>query len=160
MEPGSAPTAFTPRRRPATTRTGWAEASSRFEAIGALGFATETAREAADANARAGDQRAAAGWARRARELSARVDGAGRRSAAGLAGADPLTRREREVAELAAEGLPSRAIGERLHVSKRTVESHVLRVYAKLGVRSRAELARGAVEGLNLTNPRATHRRQ
>ena len=59
----------------------------------------------------------------------------------GLAGADPLTRREREVAELAAQGLASKAIAERLFVSTRTVDSHLLRVYTKLGVRSRAELA-------------------
>ncbi|HMX09211.1 MAG TPA: helix-turn-helix transcriptional regulator, partial [Microthrixaceae bacterium] len=53
----------------------------------------------------------------------------------------PLTRREREVAILAADGLAAREIGERLYVSRRTVESHLARVYAKLGIGSRAELA-------------------
>ncbi len=52
-----------------------------------------------------------------------------------------LTRREREVALLAAQGLPSRTIGERLFLSPRTVENHLARAYDKLGVRSRAELA-------------------
>jgi DNA-binding NarL/FixJ family response regulator len=117
------------------------EASKRFEEIGALAFAVEAAQEAADAFARAGDQRAAARSARRAIELAERVDTMGRPSATGLGGADPLTSREREVAELAAEGLSSKAIGQRLFVSTRTVESHLLRIYAKLGVRSRAELA-------------------
>ncbi|HMX66357.1 MAG TPA: helix-turn-helix transcriptional regulator, partial [Microthrixaceae bacterium] len=53
----------------------------------------------------------------------------------------PLTRREREVAILAADGLAAREIGERLYVSRRTVESHLARVYTKLGIGSRAELA-------------------
>lgn len=52
-----------------------------------------------------------------------------------------LTRREREIAGLAAGGLSSRAIAERLTVSVRTVDSHLSRVFAKLGVRSRRELA-------------------
>jgi DNA-binding CsgD family transcriptional regulator/tetratricopeptide (TPR) repeat protein len=117
------------------------EACKRFEEIGALAYAVEAAHEASDGFARAGDQRAAARWAHRASELAERAGKAGRPSAAGLGGADPLTQRERDVAELAAEGLSSKAIGERLFVSTRTVESHLLRIYAKLGVRSRAELA-------------------
>jgi DNA-binding CsgD family transcriptional regulator len=116
------------------------EVSQQFERIGALAFAVEAAHEAADSHARRGDQRAAARWANRAAELSTSVDQAARPSALGLAGADPLTQREREVAELAAEGLSSKVIGERLFVSTRTVESHLLRIYAKLGVRTRGEL--------------------
>jgi DNA-binding CsgD family transcriptional regulator len=116
------------------------EVSMQFEQIGALSFAMEAAQEAADAHARKGDQRAAARWANRASELSAGVDQGTRASALGLAGADPLTQREREVAELAADGMSSKAIGERLFVSTRTVESHLLRIYAKLGIRTRSEL--------------------
>jgi DNA-binding CsgD family transcriptional regulator len=52
----------------------------------------------------------------------------------------PLTNREREVAILAASGLTSRAIAERLFLSARTVDNHLARIYAKLGVTSRAEL--------------------
>ena len=52
-----------------------------------------------------------------------------------------LTRREREVAHLAAAGLSSPAIAERLVVSVRTVESHLYQVFAKLGVRRREEIA-------------------
>jgi DNA-binding CsgD family transcriptional regulator len=53
----------------------------------------------------------------------------------------PLTEREREIALLAAGGEPSRAIAERLYLSIRTVDNHLGRVYDKLGVSSRAELA-------------------
>ena len=55
--------------------------------------------------------------------------------------ATPLTRREREVAELAARGATSRDIAEKLFVSSRTVENHLQRAYEKLGVRGRADLA-------------------
>lgn len=51
-----------------------------------------------------------------------------------------LTARENEVAALAATGLPNREIATRLVVSARTVESHLARVYRKLGVGSRREL--------------------
>jgi DNA-binding NarL/FixJ family response regulator len=50
---------------------------------------------------------------------------------------DPLTRREREVATLAASGLANQDIAERLVVSVRTVESHLRAAYAKLGVTGR-----------------------
>jgi DNA-binding CsgD family transcriptional regulator len=52
-----------------------------------------------------------------------------------------LTSRERQVAELAAEGVRSREIADRLFLSPRTVENHLQRVYAKLGVNGRVELA-------------------
>jgi DNA-binding CsgD family transcriptional regulator len=53
----------------------------------------------------------------------------------------PLTRREREIATLAARGLSSPDIAERLTVSVRTVEGHLHRLYAKLGVNRREDLA-------------------
>ena len=52
-----------------------------------------------------------------------------------------LTKREREVAVLAASGITSKDIAERLFVSVRTVDNHLGRVYDKLGIASRAELA-------------------
>ena len=52
-----------------------------------------------------------------------------------------FTAREHDVALLTVEGLSNAAIGERLGISPRTVESHLSRVRAKLGVRTRAEVA-------------------
>jgi non-specific serine/threonine protein kinase len=54
--------------------------------------------------------------------------------------------REREVAGLVARGLTSREIAARLVVGERTVETHVDHIRAKLGVRSRAQIAAWAVE--------------
>ncbi|MET8154737.1 AAA family ATPase [Sphaerisporangium sp. NPDC005289] len=53
---------------------------------------------------------------------------------------DPLTAREREVADLVAQALSNRRIAERLTVSERTVESHVRNILAKLGLTTRTEL--------------------
>jgi DNA-binding CsgD family transcriptional regulator len=52
----------------------------------------------------------------------------------------PLTKREREVAELVARGRSAREIASQLHIGRRTVETHVARAYAKLGVTSRVDL--------------------
>lgn len=54
---------------------------------------------------------------------------------------DELTATERRVAELAASGLSNQEISERAFVSVKTVEGNLTRVYRKLGVRSRVELA-------------------
>jgi DNA-binding NarL/FixJ family response regulator len=55
--------------------------------------------------------------------------------------APTLTPREREVAGLVAAGLSSPDIARRLHLSSRTVETHVSRVMTKLGVGRRNEVA-------------------
>jgi DNA-binding CsgD family transcriptional regulator len=56
-------------------------------------------------------------------------------------GWDSLTPTELRVARLAAEGLTNREIGDRLFVSRRTVETHLAHAFAKLGLSSRAQLA-------------------
>jgi DNA-binding NarL/FixJ family response regulator len=53
---------------------------------------------------------------------------------------DQLTAQELQIAQLAASGLSSREIGERLFLSHRTVSTHLYRVFPKLGITSRAEL--------------------
>jgi DNA-binding CsgD family transcriptional regulator/pimeloyl-ACP methyl ester carboxylesterase len=52
-----------------------------------------------------------------------------------------LTPREREVAELVAQGLTNADIGERLGIGPRTVESHLERIRSRLGLLSRADVA-------------------
>ena len=54
---------------------------------------------------------------------------------------DGLTAREREIAGLVAGGRTNREIAEQLVLSTRTIEAHLRNIYAKLGVRSRVELA-------------------
>jgi pimeloyl-ACP methyl ester carboxylesterase/DNA-binding CsgD family transcriptional regulator len=61
-------------------------------------------------------------------------------------GPEGLTRREREVAALAVQGLSALQIAERLVISERTAETHVANTYRKLGVGSRVELVRRAAE--------------
>jgi DNA-binding CsgD family transcriptional regulator len=58
------------------------------------------------------------------------------------AGWDSLTASEAKVARLVADGLSNKQIAERLVLSTRTVESHVSHILAKLGVRSRVDIAR------------------
>ena len=62
---------------------------------------------------------------------------------------EPLTPREFEVLDLAAQGLSNHAIGARLGISDHTVKFHLASVYGKLGVRSRtAAVRRGLARGL------------
>jgi DNA-binding CsgD family transcriptional regulator len=70
----------------------------------------------------------------------ATLDGTGR----SLYGPKSLTRRELEVARLAAEGYTAAEIGRRLNIGNRTVESHLASAYSKLRIRSRLELIRMA----------------
>ena len=52
-----------------------------------------------------------------------------------------LTRREKEIAQLVAEGLSNRDIAARLVMAQRTAEGHVARILSKLGFTSRTQLA-------------------
>jgi DNA-binding CsgD family transcriptional regulator len=74
-------------------------------------------------------------WAEKARADLLRLGGRPR-------GTGELTPTEERVAALVGEGRTNREVSAALYVTERTVEGHLTRVYAKLGVRSRAELAR------------------
>ncbi|MFF4617616.1 LuxR C-terminal-related transcriptional regulator [Nonomuraea jabiensis] len=83
------------------------------------------------------DRLGATGWAERAR-AQLRVTGASPRvSTLNLAS---LTWQERRIADLAAGGLTNKEIGERMHLSPRTVSSHLYHVFPKLGITTRAAL--------------------
>lgn len=70
-----------------------------------------------------------------------------------------LTRREREVADLVAQGLTNRQIAARLFISERTAESHVEQIRGKLGFHSRAQIAAWVVahRAAEDSGPRAAH---
>ncbi|TMU89857.1 response regulator transcription factor [Streptomyces sp. DASNCL29] len=65
------------------------------------------------------------------------------------AGAQPLppdlTRREREVLTLIGQGLPNRAIAEKLFISEATVKTHINNLFAKAGIQDRADAVRRAI---------------
>ncbi|MFD2684341.1 AAA family ATPase [Streptomyces phyllanthi] len=70
---------------------------------------------------------------------------------------DELTTREREIAELVAEGLSNQAIAAKLYISHRTVETHLSAIYRKTSVSSRSALA-GIMTRVALDRrPRTTH---
>ena len=93
------------------------------------------ARELLEEAAGEFDRLGATLWAERARAELGRVSGRSPR------GARELTPAEGRVVELAAAGLPNKEIASRLFVTVHTVELHLSHAYAKLGVRSRAQLA-------------------
>jgi DNA-binding NarL/FixJ family response regulator len=74
--------------------------------------------------------------------ISGRVAGA--LMSRGISAADLLTRREREVLSLVAEGLPNRAVALRLDIAEATVKAHLTNVYQRIGVLDRAEAVRWA----------------
>ena len=67
----------------------------------------------------------------------------GRRPAAALptSASYPLTRKEVEVGILVARGMRNREIARQLFNSERTIDNHVMHIYNKLSINSRAELA-------------------
>ena len=60
---------------------------------------------------------------------------------------NPLGKREREVADLIAEGLSNKEIASRLFLSERTVETHVYNILNKLGFSSRVSIASWVTRG-------------
>jgi DNA-binding CsgD family transcriptional regulator len=123
------------------------DASTRFEDLGAGLLAAEAAADAAVAHQRAGDRRLAAAAARRASELAARAEDPVTPALQAVETRAVLTPAERETAVLAASGRANKEIAEQLHLSPRTVENRLQRVYDKLGVAGRGELADALAPG-------------
>jgi DNA-binding NarL/FixJ family response regulator len=120
---------------------GLERAADAFEACGALLHAAEASASAARIHQARRDARAAAACANRATALVAACDGASTPALTVGEAKVVLSKREREVADLAAQGMSNKEIAESLFVSPRTIENHLQRTYEKLGIRSRDELA-------------------
>jgi ATP/maltotriose-dependent transcriptional regulator MalT len=116
-------------------------AAERFADLGAVALAADAAAQAAREHARTGARGKETKSSTRAHWLASEHE---IRTPAVHSVAQPLpiTDREREIANLVAAGLSNRQIAERLSVSVRTVEGHVYRTFAKLGVERREQLIR------------------
>lgn len=117
-------------------------AADACQAVGAELLAAEAATAAAAAWRRAQQARRASAAAHRAATAPARCEGARTPLLTTAQPTAPLTDREREIALLAALGNASKEIADALALSVRTVDNHLHRAYAKLGVTTRRELAR------------------
>ena len=117
------------------------EAAALFEKLGATAMAADAAVQAAREHARAGSRIKELESSTHAHWCASQCD---LRTPATVAIERPLpiTDREREVATLVAARLSNRQIGDRLNVSVRTVEGHLYRIFTKLGIADRDELAR------------------
>jgi len=114
-------------------------AADRFAGIGAAALAADAAAQAAREHARTGQRGKELESSVRAHWLASQHEI--RTPAVHFAARPlPITDREREIAVLAAAGLSNRQIAERLSVSVRTVEGHVYRIFAKLGIERRDQL--------------------
>ena len=107
------------QRRGADSRTPLREAARVFDALGLLRFAERARRELRASGERA-RRRVPEAWTE-------------------------LSPQELQIAQLAADGLSNREIGERLYLSHRTVSTHLYRLFPKLGITSRTQL-RDALE--------------
>ncbi|HJX44233.1 MAG TPA: LuxR C-terminal-related transcriptional regulator [Geodermatophilus sp.] len=115
------------------------DVADEFVELGAQALAADARAQAAEAHRGAGHRRQASASAASAASL-ARSSGGIRTPA--LEGLVPhvLSAREREVATLAAQGVSNQEIARRLVLSVRTVETHLARVYDKLGIHRRGAL--------------------
>lgn len=116
-------------------------AGDRFAEMEANLFGAEAFAEAASLRTRRGEARMASRSAARAAELYQHCEGAQTPALAVCREPVSLTRREREIAMLAAAGRSAKEVADELCISHRTVENHLLRIYSKLGVSNREELA-------------------
>jgi DNA-binding CsgD family transcriptional regulator/tetratricopeptide (TPR) repeat protein len=102
------------QRRVAESRAPLRAARDGFDALGAVAWG-ERARRELRASGETSRQRTPGAW-------------------------DQLTPQELQIAQMAAEGLTNREIGQQLYLSHRTVGSHLYRIFPKVGITSRAQL--------------------
>ncbi|MGH2477211.1 MAG: LuxR C-terminal-related transcriptional regulator, partial [Candidatus Limnocylindrales bacterium] len=126
------------RHDAAGDRFGWARARFAAGIVHRRLRRKRLARMALEAAATAFEELGAASWVTEARAELARIGGRVR--------IDGMSPSEQRVAELVAEGRSNRDIAAALFLTERTVASHLTHVYAKLGVRSRTQLARIVTE--------------
>jgi DNA-binding CsgD family transcriptional regulator len=112
-----------------------------FEDMGAILYAAEASAEAAVLLRRAGNARAAAAAEQKAARLLARCEGAVTPPVRAIGARVRLTPGELDTAAQAAAGRSNKQIVGHLHLSVRTVESHLQRAYEKLGISGQHELA-------------------
>ena len=114
-------------------------ARSTTQARAHLGAALDTFRRlgAQPWYVRASNELGATGLAARAAESGA---------------SEPLAPLDRQIAKLAAAGLTNKQIGERLHISHRTVAAHLYQLFPRLGITSRASL-RDALDAMETPDP-------
>lgn len=117
--------------------------------VGLLRFAAEAELAAAERFAGEGHRAAAAAASRRAASLIASCGPLYLAMEPPFGGPLTLTRREREISELASSGLRDQEIAEQLTLSVRTVQTHLHHAYCKLGVHSREALGLALDRGAN-----------
>jgi DNA-binding CsgD family transcriptional regulator len=117
------------------------QVASEFENLGANLYAAEACAEAAVLLRRAGMIRQTAAAEQNAARLLARCEGAATPPIQTMTGRVRLTPAELDTAVQAAAGRTNKQIASDMHLSVRTVESHLQRAYEKLGVSGRHELA-------------------
>ncbi len=115
-------------------------AADRFADIGAVALAADAAAHAAREHGRNRQRHKEIQSATRALRLAGQGD-VRTPAVDAAAPALPLTAREREIANFVTAGLSNRQIADRLVVSIRTVEGHVYRIFAKLGIDDREQLS-------------------
>jgi DNA-binding CsgD family transcriptional regulator len=116
-------------------------AAHAFTDLGGHLYAAEAAASAAVLAARRGKTRQAAALTRYAGDLAARCEGAATPGMHRARTDSVLTPRERQIAFLAADGMRTKEIAGSLFLSDRTVDNVLGRVFTKLGIAGRAELA-------------------
>jgi DNA-binding CsgD family transcriptional regulator len=123
----------------------WNEAAERYRAMSHHFIAARLQARAATTAAAAGDRRTATAWTNAARRDADRCQHAVVPELASVVADSPsvvaLTPRELDIVRMVAAGQSSKEVAAALFLSVRTVDNHLQRVYAKLGVSSRQDLA-------------------